>query len=163
MPAGSSISSPKDDPRRPNKIFRYKPVPNKPTDDPTPEYMNLLGMIFSMCGLLMKVNRSSGNRSCDGRLHSSNTRFLILRKKFKTNHRIRFSSRKFKLPGFCLQKKSSYPMICFKFLPKIRKLFLKLRDSDFKPQNYLEILLSAHARTSQADILHLDQKAVFDL
>ena len=24
---------------------------------------------------------------------------------------------------------------------------------------YLEILLSAHARTSQADILHLDQKA----
>ena len=30
----------------------------------------------------------------------------------------------------------------------------------FKPKNYLEILLSAHARTSQADILHLDQKAV---
>ena len=29
----------------------------------------------------------------------------------------------------------------------------------FKPKN-LEILLSAHARTSQADILHLDQKAV---
>ena len=29
----------------------------------------------------------------------------------------------------------------------------------FKPKNYLEIWLSAHARTSQADILHLDQKA----
>ena len=29
----------------------------------------------------------------------------------------------------------------------------------FKPKNYLEILLSAHAQTSQADILHLDQKA----
>ena len=29
----------------------------------------------------------------------------------------------------------------------------------FKPKNYLEILLSAHALTSQADILHLDQKA----
>ena len=29
----------------------------------------------------------------------------------------------------------------------------------FKPKN-LEILLSAHARTSQADILHLDQKAM---
>ena len=29
----------------------------------------------------------------------------------------------------------------------------------FKPKNYLEILLSAHDRTSQADILHLDQKA----
>jgi len=30
----------------------------------------------------------------------------------------------------------------------------------FKPKNYLEILLSAHARTTRADILHLDQKAV---
>ena len=29
----------------------------------------------------------------------------------------------------------------------------------FKPKNYLEISLSVHARTSQADILHLDQKA----
>ena len=30
----------------------------------------------------------------------------------------------------------------------------------FKPKNYLEILLSAYARTSQANILHLDQKAM---
>ena len=30
----------------------------------------------------------------------------------------------------------------------------------FKPKNYVEILLSAHARTLQADILHLDQKAM---
>ena len=30
----------------------------------------------------------------------------------------------------------------------------------FKPKNYVEILLSAHARTSQADILHLEQKAM---
>ena len=29
----------------------------------------------------------------------------------------------------------------------------------FKPKNYLEIMLSAYARTSQANILHLDQKA----
>ena len=29
----------------------------------------------------------------------------------------------------------------------------------FKPKNYLQILLSAHARTSEADILHLCQKA----
>ena len=29
----------------------------------------------------------------------------------------------------------------------------------FKPKNYLEILLSAHGRTSQADILLLDHKA----
>ena len=33
------------------------------------------------------------------------------------------------------------------------------RESDFKPKNYLEILLSAHPQTLQADILHLDQKA----
>ena len=30
---------------------------------------------------------------------------------------------------------------------------------NFKPKNYVEILLSAHAWTSQADILHLDHKA----
>ena len=30
----------------------------------------------------------------------------------------------------------------------------------FKPKNYLEILFSAHAQTLQANILHLDQKAV---
>ena len=30
----------------------------------------------------------------------------------------------------------------------------------FIPKNYLEILLFAHARTTQADIFHLDQKAV---
>ena len=29
----------------------------------------------------------------------------------------------------------------------------------FKPKNYLEILPSVYARTSQANILHLDQKA----
>ncbi|XP_043940665.1 PAT complex subunit Asterix isoform X2 [Protopterus annectens] len=46
------------DPRRPNKIQRYKPpsTENNPTlEDPTPDYMNLLGMIFSMCGLMLKV------------------------------------------------------------------------------------------------------------
>ena len=29
----------------------------------------------------------------------------------------------------------------------------------FKPKNYLEILLSVHALTSHADILHLDHEA----
>lgn len=53
MPAPSTPNP--NDPRRPNKIFRYKPLSNKPADDPTPDYMNLLGMIFSMCGLMMKV------------------------------------------------------------------------------------------------------------
>ncbi|XP_018421621.1 PREDICTED: protein Asterix [Nanorana parkeri] len=46
------------DPRRPGKILRYKPptTESSPTlDDPTPDYMNLLGMIFSMCGLMLKV------------------------------------------------------------------------------------------------------------
>ncbi|KAG2471421.1 ASTER protein, partial [Polypterus senegalus] len=47
-----------NDPRRQNKIFRYKPptTENNPTlEDPTPDYMNLLGMIFSMCGLMLKL------------------------------------------------------------------------------------------------------------
>ena len=30
----------------------------------------------------------------------------------------------------------------------------------FKPKNYVEILLSVHAWTSQGDISHLDQKAM---
>uniref|UniRef100_A0A8D0G4X8 PAT complex subunit Asterix n=1 Tax=Sphenodon punctatus TaxID=8508 RepID=A0A8D0G4X8_SPHPU len=37
---------------------RYKPpsTENSPTlEDPTPDYMNLLGMIFSMCGLMLKL------------------------------------------------------------------------------------------------------------
>ena len=43
-------------PRRPTKIFRYKPSSNKPGDDPTADYLNLLGMFFSMCGLMMRVS-----------------------------------------------------------------------------------------------------------
>ena len=41
-----------------------------------------------------------------------------------------------------------------------RKVKVKTCCVTFKPKNYLEILLSAHARTSQADMLHLDQKAM---
>uniref|UniRef100_A0A914X0W9 Protein Asterix n=1 Tax=Plectus sambesii TaxID=2011161 RepID=A0A914X0W9_9BILA len=45
-----------NDPRRPNKIVRYKaPDPTAASDDPMPEYMNVLGMIFSMCGLMMRM------------------------------------------------------------------------------------------------------------
>ena len=37
-------------------VCRYQvPAANNPLDDPTPDYMNLLGMIFSICGLMMKV------------------------------------------------------------------------------------------------------------
>lgn len=47
------------DPRRPDKEIRFKPnVTNsqvQPGDDLTPDYMNILGMIFSMCGLMMRL------------------------------------------------------------------------------------------------------------
>ncbi|KAI0209914.1 Protein Asterix [Lamellibrachia satsuma] len=44
------------DPKRSGKVHRYKPsTAAVSTDDPTPDYMNLLGMIFSMCGLMMKM------------------------------------------------------------------------------------------------------------
>ena len=36
-------------------IDRFKPVPSNPLDDPISDYMNLLGMVLSMCGLMMKV------------------------------------------------------------------------------------------------------------
>ncbi|KAK7100767.1 PAT complex subunit Asterix-like [Littorina saxatilis] len=49
-----------NDVRRPNKITRYKAQSTGgPLDDPTPEYMNLLGMVFSMCGLMMKLKWSA--------------------------------------------------------------------------------------------------------
>ncbi|UYV65569.1 WDR83OS [Cordylochernes scorpioides] len=44
------------DPRRPERIVRYKPAaPQGANEDPTPDYMNVLSMIFSMCGLMMKL------------------------------------------------------------------------------------------------------------
>lgn len=38
-----------NDPRRPNKVHRYKPATGEAPgagDDPVPDYMNVLGMIF---------------------------------------------------------------------------------------------------------------------
>jgi len=47
------------DPRRPDKEIRYKPPGSNNQahmqDDMTPEYMNVIGMIFSMCGLMMRL------------------------------------------------------------------------------------------------------------
>uniref|UniRef100_A0A8D8MHY8 Protein Asterix n=1 Tax=Cacopsylla melanoneura TaxID=428564 RepID=A0A8D8MHY8_9HEMI len=42
------------DPRRPDRVHRYKP-PVENTEDITPDLMNILGMIFSMCGLMMRL------------------------------------------------------------------------------------------------------------
>nr|XP_002128051.1 protein Asterix [Ciona intestinalis] len=36
-------------------IVRYKPKAANASDDPVPDYMNLLAMIFSMCGLMLKI------------------------------------------------------------------------------------------------------------
>lgn len=47
-----------NDPRRPGKIQRYKPnttANSGVSDDPVPDYMNVLGMIFSICGLMMRM------------------------------------------------------------------------------------------------------------
>ena len=52
--AASTIAG--NDPRRSNRIYRYKPSANKPGEDPTADYLNLMGMIFSMCGLMMRVS-----------------------------------------------------------------------------------------------------------
>ncbi|CAG0899537.1 unnamed protein product [Cyprideis torosa] len=45
------------DPRRPEKARKYEP-PNSAAgggEDPTPDYMNVLGIIFSMCGLMLRL------------------------------------------------------------------------------------------------------------
>nr|ACO11123.1 UPF0139 membrane protein C19orf56 [Caligus rogercresseyi] len=56
------------DPRRPDKIVRYSNPLNsaqqanngggggaQPGEDMTPDYMNVLGMIFAMCALMMRM------------------------------------------------------------------------------------------------------------
>ncbi|CAD7081552.1 unnamed protein product [Hermetia illucens] len=52
------MSSPID-PRRQDKVNRYKSPLGQGQgavgDDLMPDYMNILGMIFSMCGLMMKL------------------------------------------------------------------------------------------------------------
>ncbi|TNN34597.1 Protein Asterix [Liparis tanakae] len=64
------------DPRRVNKIIRYKApsTDSNPTlEDPTPDYMNLLGMIFSMCGLMLKLRQLQklrGHETDDEQLHA---------------------------------------------------------------------------------------------
>lgn len=52
----------KIDPRRMDKVNRYKVPQNQGQsnsagagDDLMPDYMNILGMVFSMCGLMMKL------------------------------------------------------------------------------------------------------------
>ncbi|GFQ81661.1 protein Asterix [Trichonephila clavata] len=55
----SSTVSSSNDPRRPEKIQRYKLPSNcasgGPTEDPIPDYMNVLSMFCSMFGLMMKL------------------------------------------------------------------------------------------------------------
>ncbi|XP_038215507.1 protein Asterix [Zerene cesonia] len=45
------------DPRRADRERRYKPPPpnSAPAEDLTTDYMNILGMVFSMCGLMMRL------------------------------------------------------------------------------------------------------------
>ncbi|CAB0029567.1 unnamed protein product [Trichogramma brassicae] len=46
------------DPRRPDREIRYKPPTGTQIsagEDFTPDYMNIIGMIFSMCGLMMRL------------------------------------------------------------------------------------------------------------
>ncbi|XP_043842882.1 PAT complex subunit Asterix-like [Dromiciops gliroides] len=52
-----SVNNPSD-PRHPNKVLRYKPPATENTpalEDPPLDPMNLLGMIFSMGGLMLKL------------------------------------------------------------------------------------------------------------
>lgn len=52
----SSNSTTQNDPRRVDKIKRFKSSYSlQVADDQLQEYMNIIGMVFSMCGLMMKV------------------------------------------------------------------------------------------------------------
>ena len=51
---GMSPAPASNDVRRRDRIVRYKPYVPKEGEDPMAEYMNLLAMLFSMCGLMMR-------------------------------------------------------------------------------------------------------------
>ena len=51
------------------------------------------------------------------------------------------------------------PTKCLAREKKMRQQKRKKKGGEKAKSKIVEILLSAHARTSQADILHLDQKA----
>ncbi|XP_072172758.1 PAT complex subunit Asterix-like [Diadema setosum] len=55
MSTSSAPNSASDGVKRPNKIKKYTPPDENSPDDPTADYMNLLGMVFSMFGLMMKM------------------------------------------------------------------------------------------------------------
>ena len=58
------------------------------------------------------------------KLHTLNSRFLILRKKFKTNHIIRFCSHKFKLTVYITEKRVLILGFVLKFSRTIRNVSL---------------------------------------
>jgi hypothetical protein len=67
-------------PRRVEKIKRYKHAYALPiSDDQLQEYMNILGMVFSMCGLMMKV---SVKRNKKGNHKSFQISFIVIQYSF---------------------------------------------------------------------------------
>jgi hypothetical protein len=58
MSGNNNSNNSSSDLRRYDKIKRYKASMSLQFgDDQLQEYMNVVGMIFSMCGLMMKVNQ----------------------------------------------------------------------------------------------------------
>lgn len=74
------MSSPPVDPRRQEKIRPYKPSQNNGQstsggEDFICDYMNILGMVFSMCGLMMKL-KWCGKSKYISNLHVKNTEVM---------------------------------------------------------------------------------------
>jgi hypothetical protein len=60
-------------PRRADRVTRYKqPTEKLVGEDSIPEYMNLLAMVFSICGLMMKVKGPRSLDNATGHLRSTN-------------------------------------------------------------------------------------------
>ena len=80
---GIAASVTGSDPRRPNKVVRYRPPPvaensSAPADDPIADYMNLLGMVFSMCGLMMKLKWCAWVAVYCAFISFANSRYTVL-------------------------------------------------------------------------------------
>ena len=77
-------------------------------------------LIFFGYEFMLSQRNSSISFRINRKLHTLNSRFLILRNKSKTNHKIRFCSHKFKLPV----KRVLILWFVLKFSRKIRSVFL---------------------------------------
>ncbi|CAG9772148.1 unnamed protein product [Ceutorhynchus assimilis] len=79
------------DPRRSDRIQRYVPLV-KNGEDLTPDYMNIMGMVFSMCGLMMRMKWCAWVALCCSCVSFANTQTMDDNKQVFSSFMLSFSA-----------------------------------------------------------------------